>query len=65
MSNHVNDIFEEKLQSNKEKLQACQNEKNLSTCSDCEQMFECELRRLYVRSVYESMSKGEVGGFEF
>ncbi len=47
------------------KLQACQAEKNLKSCSKCELYLECELRTMYVRTVYESMSKGEIGGFEF
>jgi hypothetical protein len=47
------------------KLQACQEEKQMKTCSDCEHYFSCELRTDYVKSVYNSMSKGDTGGFEF
>ncbi len=47
------------------KVQKCQEEKTLKSCSDCEHYFTCELRADYVKSVYNSMSKGETGGFEF
>lgn len=61
----IKDIFEEVLQEKKALLQACQQEKNIFTCSDCEKMFECEIRKTYVKAVYESMAKGHGGGFEF
>ncbi|MCF6310377.1 MAG: hypothetical protein L3J19_07925 [Sulfurimonas sp.] len=47
------------------KVEDCQKDKNLSSCSDCEQYLSCELRTDYVKSVYNSMSKGDTGGFEF
>ncbi|MFT7004686.1 MAG: hypothetical protein ACJAWW_002051 [Sulfurimonas sp.] len=47
------------------KIQVCQKEKNLQSCSACEHYMDCELRLDYVKSVYNSMSKGETGGFEF
>ena len=47
------------------KVEVCQKEKNLSSCSKCEHYFGCELRTDYVKSVYNSMSKGDTGGFEF
>ncbi len=47
------------------KLQDCQVDKNLQSCSNCEHYFNCELRTDYVKSVYNSMSKGDTGGFEF
>jgi hypothetical protein len=65
MSSEISDIFEQNLQEKKVILQHCQQEKDLSTCSDCEKMFECETRKAYVKAVYESMSKGQGGGFEF
>ena len=65
MSSEVNDIYEQDLQEKKAILQACQNDKNVTTCSDCEKMFECETRKTYVKAVYESMAKGQGGGFEF
>jgi hypothetical protein len=59
------DKFEIHLRGMIDKLQECQNDKNLKTCSDCDQYFSCELRSDYVKSVYNSMSKGDTGGFEF
>ena len=47
------------------KVQECQKEKNLQSCSKCELYLECKLRADYVDAVYNSMSKGETGGFEF
>jgi hypothetical protein len=47
------------------KVQVCQKEKNLASCSICQMYMDCELRLDYVKSVYNSMSKGETGGFEF
>ena len=57
--------FEKRVDEQILKLQACQVEKNLKSCSQCEHFLNCELRSTYVRVVYESMSKGEIGGFEF
>ena len=65
MSSEVTDIYEQDLQEKKVLLQACQQNKNVVTCSDCEKMFECETRKTYVKAVYESMAKGHGGGFEF
>ena len=65
MSSEVADIYEQDLQEKKVLLQACQQNKNVVTCSDCEKMFECETRKTYVKAVYESMAKGQGGGFEF
>ena len=47
------------------KLQQCQVDKNLKSCSICEHYLDCELRSDYIKSVYNSMSRGETGGFEF
>ncbi len=59
------DKFELHLQSMIQKLQSCQKEKNMKSCSSCEHYFSCQLRNDYVKSVYNSMSKGDTGGFEF
>ncbi len=53
--------LEEELQ----KLQMCQQSKNLDTCSKCELILTCEIRKNYILAVYESMNKGSGGGFEF
>lgn len=59
------DKFEIHLDLMVKKVNSCQEEKNLKSCSDCESYFSCELRSDYVKSVYNSMSKGDTGGFEF
>ena len=61
----VFDEFELHLEKKLKELQNCQQEKNLATCSKCEVFLECELRKEYVDAVYNSMSKGDTGGFEF
>ena len=65
MHNEPQDKFELHLDEMIIKIQTCQKEKNLSTCSKCEQYLDCNLRDEYIKSVYNSMSKGETGGFEF
>jgi hypothetical protein len=47
------------------KLQNCQKEKQHASCSACEAYLECSLRDEYIQAVYNSMSKGDTGGFEF
>jgi hypothetical protein len=64
-ANKPRDKFEQYLDEMIPKIQACQKDKNLSTCSACELYLGCELRTEYVKAVYNSMSKGDTGGFEF
>ncbi len=49
----------------RERLTACQKEHGVASCLGCEKVIGCEIRADYVKKVYESMSKGEGGGFEF
>ncbi len=65
MHNNTTDKFEIHLDEMIQKVQNCQKEKGLQSCSLCEQFLACELRSDYVKAVYNSMSKGETGGFEF
>jgi hypothetical protein len=65
MSTQTTDIFEERLDLMIVELQRCQEQKQLESCSKCESYIGCELRNKYIRAVYDSMSKGETGGFEF
>ena len=65
MSTESNEIFELRLDEAMQKMKTCQKEHGLETCSKCEKFIGCELRAAYVQSVYDSMSKGETGGFEF
>ncbi len=46
-------------------LKKCQEENQLNSCTPCSKIIECEIRKQYVKSVYESMNKGAGGGFEF
>jgi hypothetical protein len=46
-------------------LQEFQQEYDVSSCYLCEKCIGCEIRAKYIRAVYESMSKGETGGFDF
>ena len=59
------DKWEEARHEAKKKLIACQEERNVDSCLKCEKIIGCEIRSDYVKKVYESMSKGEGGGFEF
>ncbi|MEA3228595.1 MAG: hypothetical protein U9P38_05930 [Campylobacterota bacterium] len=63
--NSQKDKFELHLDEMIVQLQTCQKEKNIKSCSDCENYLLCELRTNYIKSVYNSMSKGQTGGFEF
>ncbi|MDF1876907.1 hypothetical protein JHD47_03655 [Sulfurimonas sp. SAG-AH-194-L11] len=65
MPSKPKDKFELYLDEMLQKLQACQVSKGHKSCSACESYFGCELRDEYVKSVYNSMSKGDTGGFEF
>ena len=63
--NKAQDVYEEALLEKKAILQSCQQERDVTTCTQCEKMFECDTRKTYVKAVYESMAKGQGGGFEF
>jgi hypothetical protein len=65
MSTQNNDIFTQRLDAMILELQKCQEIKNLESCSSCENYIGCEIRKKYVATVYDSMSKGQTGGFEF
>ncbi len=57
--------FEERLTQMIQELQKCQQDRGHESCMKCDQLIGCELRKQYVQITYESMSKGEIGGFEF
>ena len=46
-------------------LEKCQSEHQVQSCMKCEHLLKCETRERYIAAVYESMSKGGGGGFEF
>ncbi len=56
---------DEALDQNIARLQKCQKEHKVDTCSDCELYIPCEVRKEYVKAVYSSMNKDKSGGFEF
>ena len=60
-----NSEYEARLDEAIKILQECQEEKSVTSCYVCEKCIGCEIRTKYIRSVYERMSKGETGGFDF
>ncbi|OHE03774.1 MAG: hypothetical protein A3K14_10260 [Sulfurimonas sp. RIFCSPLOWO2_12_FULL_36_74] len=64
-NSQIMDKFELHLDEMIVKIQNCQMDKEFMSCSSCEFYLTCELRTDYVKSVYNSMSKGDTGGFEF
>jgi len=65
MHNEQKDKFEVHLDEMIIKVQTCQKERSLQSCSECEAFLQCNLREDYIKAVYNSMSKGDTGGFEF
>jgi len=59
------DEWELALKAEKKKLENCQITQQVSSCLSCSKIHECEVRDAYVHAVYNSMSKGAGGGFEF
>ena len=65
MSEEVLDEWKIALIQKKDELENCQREKQVTSCLKCEMLLECTLRDAYIKAVYDSMSKGKGGGFEF
>jgi hypothetical protein len=65
MHNDQKDKFELFLDEMIKKVQDCQRDKGHKSCSVCELYMGCALRDEYIKAVYNSMSKGDTGGFEF
>jgi hypothetical protein len=61
----VDDRFEKRLDTAMKRLQECQQQHDVASCNLCEHCIGCETRQAYVQAVYDSMSKGETGGFDF
>lgn len=59
------DEWQLKLEVKLNELKSCQEEHKVSSCLSCDKILECALRKEYVNAVYESMNKGQGGGFEF
>ena len=65
MSEQILDEWQIALTQKKVELELCQVEHQVNSCFKCTKILDCELRDSYVKAVYDSMSKGESGGFEF
>jgi len=65
MSEKVLDEWQIALSQKKTELEHCQSEHQVTSCMKCEKLLDCELRDSYIKAVYDSMSKGAGGGFEF
>ncbi len=59
------DRYEEALLEATKELKKCQESKKKSSCLQCKEIIGCKIRNSYVQAVYESMNKGQGGGFEF
>lgn len=65
MSEQTLDEWQIALQQKKSELETCQAEQQVKSCMQCDKILECEVRDAYIKAVYDSMSKGTGGGFEF
>ncbi|RRS30034.1 MAG: hypothetical protein P794_08760 [Epsilonproteobacteria bacterium (ex Lamellibrachia satsuma)] len=65
MSEAVLDEWQIALKQKRAELEACQAQHAVESCMKCEKLLSCELRDAYIKAVYDSMSKGKGGGFEF
>ena len=65
MSEQVLDEWQIGLKQKRSELELCQKEKGVTSCLKCDKLLACELRDAYIKAVYDSMSKGKGGGFEF
>ena len=55
----------DRLRPKKEELEKCQISHQVKSCMKCEKLLDCTVRDAYIKAVYDSMSKGAGGGFEF
>jgi len=65
MSEQTLDEWQILLVQKKSELEACQKEHHLNSCMKCDKLLDCAVRDTYIKAVYDSMSKGKGGGFEF
>ena len=65
MSEQVLDEWQILLTQKQAELEACQREKHVASCMKCKKLLDCTVRDAYIKAVYDSMSKGKGGGFEF
>jgi len=65
MSKQVLDEWQIALKHKQIELEACQVEHQVRSCMKCDKLLKCKIRDAYIKAVYDSMSKGAGGGFEF
>jgi len=65
MSEQTLDEWQISLVQKKSELEICQKKQQVDSCMKCTKLLECEVRDAYIKAVYDSMSKGKGGGFEF
>ena len=65
MSEQVLDEWQIILAKKKIDLETCQKELQIRSCMKCDKLLDCTIRDAYIKAVYDSMSKGKGGGFEF
>ncbi len=65
MQEKILDEWELELQKQKKILEAHMKELGITTEMDCPDFPNCPIHEAYVQAVYNSMSKGVGGGFEF
>ena len=65
MSEQTLDEWQIALTHKKAELESCQKEHKIKSCMKCEKLLDCSIRDSYIKAVYDSMSKGAGGGFEF
>lgn len=65
MSEKVLDEWQITLAQKKAELESCQVEHQIESCMKCAKILDCSIRDAYIKAVYDSMSKGAGGGFEF
>ena len=65
MDEKVLDEWEIELKKQKKLLEAHMKELGIESEMDCPDFPNCKVQEAYVQAVYNSMSKGAGGGFEF
>lgn len=65
MSEQTLDEWQIILVQKKVELESCQEKHQVTSCLKCDKLLNCEIRDAYIKAVYDSMSKGKGGGFEF
>lgn len=59
------EVTELEISDARDSLQACQRDRGLKSCMNCEEIFSCTVRSNYVNLIYKSMNPTGTGEFEF